>query len=185
MRKEVLLTLPFLAVAAVAQVSDKPLTPEEMQTDQLNRGVEQDNQNAQDRYEHQQKVYDQQQQQYANAKASYEDEAARYLAAKDRYAADRARYQRGEWPSRYERLTFLDSDQIVGAPVKTYTGESIGRAEGLARIDGRVQAVRVLLNDSTQHVWIDRADLRFDKNERLLVTDFAEHDLKTMARESY
>lgn len=185
MRKEVLLTLPFLAVAAVAQVSDKPLTPEEMRTEQLNQGVSQDNKDAQQRYDQQQKVYQQQQQQYSNAKANYEDEAARYLAAKDRYAVDRAKYQRGEWPTRYERLTFLDSDKIVGSPVKTYTGEPIGYAEGLARVDGRIQAVRVSLNGNGEHVWIDRGDLRFDKSERLLVTDFAPHDLQTMARESY
>lgn len=182
MRKAILFVLPLLCGAALAQ------TAEEAQTQQLNQA--QSNTGAagtaaQQQYEQQRQLYQQQQAEYQQKKAEYDAMAERYLAARDRYAAERARYRRGEWPKRYEKLTFVDSDAVVGAPVETYRGVRVGRAEGLARTDGRIVAVRVALNDNGQHVWIDRGDLKYDTEDRLLVTNFAEHDLKSMAREQY
>jgi len=174
------LTLFFTAVVAAAVAQ----TPEQV-TDQLNRSQSGNNAAADAQYQASQDAYQRQQEQYRLDKAAYDAQAARYMAAKDRYAAERARYQRGEWPKRYEKLTFVDSDEVIGAPVETASGRRVGRVEGLARTDGRIAAVRVALTDGAEHVWIERSDLKFDSEDRLLVTDFAEHDLHSMAQETY
>lgn len=163
--------------------SDSPAAVQ--QTQQMNQS--QASQAAQDnaQYQQQQQLYQQQQQEYQAAKQSYDSQAARYLAARDRYAAERARYQRGEWPKRYEKLAFVDTDALVGAPVETYSGTTVGHVVDLAKVGGRVDAVRVALDDGTSHVWVDRSDLKFDADDRLLVTDFARHDLYSMAAEQH
>lgn len=158
------------------------------QTQQLNHGqAAQASQAAQanEQYQQQQQLYQQQQQQYQAQKQAYDSQASRYLAARDRYAAERARYRRGEWPKRYEKLAFVETDALMGAPVETYSGAAIGHVEDVARVGGQIDAVRVSLDDGTSHVWIDRSDLKFDTEDRLLVTDFARHDLYSMATEQY
>ncbi|GAA0565352.1 PRC-barrel domain containing protein [Rhizomicrobium electricum] len=175
------LCLPFLIAAASAQ-------SEEQRTDQLNQaqnaqGADADQRNAQ--YQQQQQLYQQQQQQYQAQKQVYDAQASRYLAARDRYAAERARYRRGEWPKRYEKLAFVDSDQLIGAKVETYAGTPVGHVIELARADGRISAVRVAFDDAPRQVWIDRGDLKFDTEDSILVTDLAHHDLVSMASEQY
>lgn len=147
------------------------------QTEQMNQS--QASQAAQDNAQYQQ------QQQYQAAKQSYDSQSARYLAARDRYAAERTRYQRGEWPKRYEKLAFVDTDALVGAPVETYSGTAVGHVVDLAKVGGRIDAVRVALDDGASHVWVDRSDLKFDTEDRLLATDFARHDLYSMAAEQH
>lgn len=179
--KPAVIVLPLLAGAATAQ-------SEEQQTQQLNQaesaqGSDADQRDAQ--YRAQQQLYEQQQQQYQSQKQSYDDQAARYLAARDRYAAERARYRRGEWPKRYEKLTFVESDELLNAKVETYAGTRVGRVEGTARAGGQITAVRIALDDGIHHVWIDRGDLKFDTEADTLVTDLARDDLYAMAGERY
>lgn len=176
-----ILCLPLLAGAAPGQ-------SDEQRTDQLNQaqsaqGTDADQRNAQ--YQQQQQLYQQQQQQYQAQKQAYDAQASRYLAARDRYAAERARYHRGDWPKRYEKLAFVDSDQLMGAKVETYAGTPVGHVIELARVDGRITAVRVAFDDTPRQVWIDRGDLKFDTEDSILVTDLAHHDLVSMAAEQY
>lgn len=181
MRWTALIFMPFLAGTALAQ-------SEELQTQQLNQAqIDEGAQSRQmnDQYQQQKTLYQQQQQQYQAQKDVYDSQAARYLAAKDRYAAERARYQRGEWPKRYEKLAFVDSERLIGAKVETYSGTDIGRVEELAHADGHIAAVRVALDEGSRHVWIDRGDLKFDTEDDILVTDLARHDLYSMAAEQY
>lgn len=175
------LCLPLLIAAARAQ-------SDEQRTDQLNQaqstqGTDADQRNAQ--YQQQQQLYEQQQQQYQAQKQAYDAQASRYLAARDRYAAERARYRRGEWPKRYEKLAFVDTDQLKGAKVETYSGTPVGHVIELARVNGSITAVRVAFDDSPRQVWIDRGDLKFDTEDNILVTDLAHHDLVSMAAEQY
>ncbi|GAA0545798.1 hypothetical protein FHS83_000679 [Rhizomicrobium palustre] len=187
MRKNLLLALTFLSGTALygAYAETQSLAPEEARTDQLNRSVAAGNAKADAEYQAAQDRYNQQQAHYQQQQAAYDQDAIRYLAAKDRYAAERARYQRGEWPKRYEKLSFVDSDSVMGAPVETSSGTRVGHVEGLARTDGRIQAVRVAMDGGSKHVWIERGDLKFDTEDRLLVTDFAHHDLVSMSAEQY
>jgi hypothetical protein len=175
------LALPLLIGAGFAQ-------SEEQQTEALNQaqnvdGAAADQRNAQ--YQQQQQLYEQQQRQYLAQKQRYESQAARYLAARDRYTAERARYQRGDWPKRYEKLGFVDSDLLLSAKVETYAGTAVGHVEELARADGRITAVRVAFDDGSRHVWIDRDDLKFDTEDGIVITDLARHDLVAMAAQEY
>lgn len=176
--------LPFFA-AAPAQDSEQ--TPEEQQqTQQLNEDQATQGSENNAVYEQQQEQYQEQQRRYQAEKQRYEEQAERYEAARDRYSEERARYHRYEWPSRYEHLTFVDSDEVIGAPVETYSGRDVGRVENIARSrSGRIDAVQVALDDGDSRVWIDRGDLKYDADDRLLVTDLARHDLYAMAREQY
>lgn len=176
-----LLCLPFLNGAAVAQ--SEPQTTDQLNQSQRADGDAADQRNEQ--YRQQQQLYQQQQQEYQSQKQIYDSQAARYLADRDRYAAERARYRRGDWPKRSEKLAFVESDQLMGAKVETYAGTDVGRVEELARVDGRVTAVRVAFNDTALHVWIDRSDLKFDTEDNIVVTDLARHDLVAMAAEQY
>jgi len=178
----ILATAAFIAPAALAQ-TDSPAAVQETKSlnqDQASQAAQSDS-----RYQQQQQLYQQQQQQYQAQKRHYESQASRYLAARDRYAAERARYRRGDWPERYEKLTFVDTDALMDAPVETYTGARVGHVEELARRDGHIDAVRVAMDGGTRHAWVDRGDLKFDTEDRLLVTDLARHDLYTMSNEQY
>lgn len=179
------LAAPFLIVVAWGQ-TDSPAAVQ--QTQQLNQNqAAQGAQTAQDnaQYQQQQQIYQQQQQAYQAQKAQYDAQASRYLAARDRYAAERARYRRGDWPKRYEKLTFVETDAVIGAPVETYSGAHVGYVDNLAKNAGRIDAVRVALDDGTSRVWVDRGDLKFDTEDKILVTDLARHDLFSMAAEQY
>jgi hypothetical protein len=136
-------------------------------------------------YQQQQQIYEQQQRDYQAQKAQYDAQAGRYLAARGRYAAERARYRRGEWPKRYEKLAFVETDALIGAPVETYSGTRVGHVDDIAKVNGHIDAVRVVLEDGTSHAWVDRGDLKYDTDDRLLVTDLARHDLYSMANEQY
>jgi hypothetical protein len=175
---------PFALGAALADDTDFPEAVQ--QTQQLN--TDQAQKAAQDsaQYQQQQQQYQEQQQRYQAQREAYEEQAQRYQAARDRYAAERARYRRGDWPTRYERLTFVDTDEVIGAPVETYSGSDVGRVDNIARSpSGNIDAVRVALNDRDAHVWIDRSDLKYDTDDRLVVTNLSRHDLYSMSAERY
>jgi hypothetical protein len=177
------LAAPFLIAVAWGQADSPAAVQQTQQLNQSQTGA----QTAQDRaqYQQQQQIYQQQQQAYQAQKAQYDAQASRYLAARDRYAAERARYRRGDWPKRYEKLTFVDTDALIGAPVETYSGAHVGYVDNLARNGGRIDAVRVALDGGTSRVWVDRGDLKFDTEDKLVVTDLARHDLISMAAEQY
>jgi hypothetical protein len=180
------LAAPFLIAVAWGQ-TDSPAAVQ--QTHELNQSqaagaaATAAQNNAQ--YQQQQQIYQQQQQTYQAQKEQYDAQAQRYLAARDRYAAERARYHRGDWPKRYEKLAFVETDAVIGAPVETYSGAHVGYVDDVARSTGRIDAVRVALDDGTSRVWVDRGDLKFDTEDKLLVTDLARHDLYSMATEQF
>lgn len=178
-----LIFAPLMIATAWGQSESTPA--EAQQTQQLNQGQASDAAQTNAQYQQQMQVYQQQQAQWQAQQAQYQAQASQYLAARDRYTAERARYHRGEWPKRYEKLAFVDSDAIIGAPVETYSGTHVGHADNLARAGGHVDAVRITLDDGVSHAWVDRGDLKFDTEDKVLVTDLARHDLYSMAKEQY
>jgi multidrug efflux pump subunit AcrA (membrane-fusion protein) len=173
----------LLFIAAAAAQTDSPAAVR--QTEELNRGQAAQAGQTDAQYQSEQQLYQKQQQDYQAQKQQYDSQAARYLAARDRYAAERARYRRGDWPKRYEKLVFVENDALLGAPVETYSGADVGKVVELARRNGHVDAVRIALDDGKSLVWVDRGDLKFDTEDRLLVTDLARHDLYSMSAEQY
>lgn len=184
--KTILLNAAVLPLFLAAASAQSPQTPEELQqTQQLNQSQATQGSENNAVYQEQQQQYQEQRQRYQADKQRYEEQAMRYEQARDRYAAERARYHRGDWPARYEHLAFVDTDEVIGSPVETYSGRDVGHVDDVARHDGRIDAVRVALDDGGSRVWIDRGDLKYDPDDRLLVTDLARHDLYSMSREQY
>lgn len=177
-----LLAAPFLIAVAWAQNDSSAAV---QQTRALNQSQASQAAQSSAQYEQLLQIYQQQQQQYQAQKDQYDAQAQHYLAARDRYAAERARYHRGDWPKRYEKLTFVETDAVIGAPVETYSGTRVGHVDNLAKTAGRIDAVRVALNGGSSYVWVDRGDLKFDSEDKLLVTDLAPHDLYSMAAEQF
>jgi len=134
----------------------------------------------------QQQVYQQQQQQYLSQEQKYEEQAERYRAARDRYATERAHYRRGAWPARYEQSIVVDSTDLLGARVQTANHHLVGYVEEIARgTGGHVDALRVELDRNGGDVWVDAGDLRFDADEKLVMTDLSRQDLNAMSRETF
>lgn len=155
---------------------DKPNTA-------ANDAQQQQYQNAQSDY--QQKLQQNQaaQQDYQNKSAAYADRVAAYEALRDRYHAERAAYHRGIWPDSYARWTLDDSDHLIGQRVQILGGQRIGTVTNVARAgDGRVEGLQVSL-DNGRMAWIDRADVRYDRNDSTVVTNLDRHDLYAMADE--
>jgi hypothetical protein len=174
-------------------------TPEEQaQTANLNAQVTQSNAEiaAQDnnnkaKYEIQQQQYQDQlqqtqqaQQDYQQKSADYAAQTARYESLRARYAAERAAYHRGEWPDRYSRLTIDQfTADLIGQRVEILNGDHVGTVKDVARYsDGRVEALQVQL-DSDKVVWIDRADIRYDRADGIVMTNLDRTDLHLMADE--
>jgi hypothetical protein len=140
-------------------------------------------QNAQSDY--QQKVQDNQaaQADYQNKSAAYADRVAAYEALRDRYRAERAAYHRGIWPDSAARWTLDDSDHLIGQRVQILGGDRVGTVTNVARTGGgRVEGLEVSL-DNGRMVWIDRADVRYDRGDSTVVTNLDRHDLYAMADE--
>lgn len=133
----------------------------------------------------QQQQYQQQQKQYQAAQQDYADQSARYEAERHRYAAERARYHREAWPARYENELIVSRAGLVDSHLLV-DSHDVGRVTDIATgPGGHVDAVRVTLNHDHGDVWIDAADLRFDPDNHVVVTDLSRHDLHEMARESF
>jgi len=134
----------------------------------------------------QQQQYQDQQQQYQIQERNYQEQATRYEAARDHYADARARYRRGAWPSRYEHSLVVDTSELMDARVQTANGHTVGHVEEIARTaGGHVDALRVSLDRGYGDAWIEAPDLRFDANEKLVMTNLSREDLRVMAHESY
>jgi hypothetical protein len=148
-----------------------------------------DQNNAQ--YQQQQQQYQQQLQQHQNAvdqnaaaQQQYQDQTATYEGLKARYAAERAAYHRGMWPDRYMHWTLEENDgHLVGQRVEIINGDRVGTVTDVAHSpDGRVLGLRVSL-DGGKVVWIDDADVRYDRADGIVMTNLARDDLRAMADE--
>ena len=153
-------------------------TPEEQaQTADLNRQIQQDTQaadaqaaanNAQ--FQAQQQQYQEQLQQNQAAQQQYANETAQYEALRDRYAAERRAYRRAVWPDRYRDWVVERDARLIGSRVEIVNGDRVGTVEAIARTRaGRIEALRVGL-DSGRTVWIDEADIRFNRQDRIVIT---------------
>lgn len=141
-------------------------------------------------YQAQQQQYQQQQQDYQNKLQAnqaqhqqYENRLAAYEVLRDRYRAERAAYHRGVWPDRYARWELDDNDHLMGQRVEILGGAHVGTVVGAARTaSGRVEGLEVSL-DNGKTVWIDRADIRYDRGGHTVVTNLDRRDLYLMADE--
>jgi hypothetical protein len=140
----------------------------------------------QQQYQNQMQQNQQAQQDYQQKSAAYDDQAKRYESLRARYAAERARYHRGIWPERFSRWTLDESDPgLVGQRVEILNGDHVGTVEQVAHTpNGHVEALLVRL-DSTRMVWIDDADVRYDRGDGIVMTNLDRADLGQMAAESF
>ena len=124
------------------------------------------------------------QQDYQNKSAAYADQAAHYENLRARYAAERAAYHRGVWPDRFAHWTLEEADaDLVGQRVQILGGLHVGTVADVAHSPaGRVEALYVKL-DSGKEVWIDEADIRYDRGGKVVMTDLASADLRRMSDE--
>jgi hypothetical protein len=142
-------------------------------------------------YQAQQQQYQQQQQQYQNQldrnqaqQQQYRDRTAMYEGLRERYAAERAAYRRGIWPDRYEKWVIVDRDpSLIGERVQLLNGNRVGTVIDTAHAaSGNVEALLVRL-DSDKVVWIDIADVRYNRADGIVMTNLEASDLRHMADE--
>jgi hypothetical protein len=182
-----------LSAAGPAAASQQDSTPAELaQTQQLNQNITNANtaadaQSAQNNtlYQAQQDRYREQLRLYRASQTNYEERAASYEAARERYIAGHARYHRAAWPVRSNQRLIVDTNDLLGARVHTSDGRTIGRVEEIALASGRVDALRVTLDHSRGDVWIESADLRFNADQNVVMTNLDRQDLYEMTHETY
>lgn len=176
-------------VDANGMPTDHSTPAEHAQTEQLNQGISAANQaadaeaaanNAQ--YQQQQQQYQEQLQQNQAAQQRYQDRTAMYEDLRARYAAERAAYHRHVWPARWAHWTLDESDgHLVGQRVQLIGGDRVGTVRDVAHSStGRVEALLVEL-DNAKLVWIDRADIRYDRTDGIVMTNLDRVDLHQMA----
>jgi hypothetical protein len=137
----------------------------------------------------QQQAYQSQQQQYRNQlernkdqQEQYSDRTAAYENLRARFAAERAAYHRGVWPERYVKWVIVERDaNLIGERVELITGNRVGTVIDTAhRPNGNVSAVLVRL-DNDKIVWIDSADVRYNRADGIVMTNLDANDLHHMA----
>lgn len=135
-------------------------------------------------YQAQQQQYQQQLQQNQAAQARYQDRSAAYMALRERYAAERAAYHRGIWPDRYVKWVIVERDaNLVGERVELLNGNRVGTVIDTAHAaNGNVSALLVRL-DNDKIVWIDSADVRYNRADGIVMTNLQASDLHHMADE--
>jgi len=183
----------FLLTAGPAMASEPNSTPaEQAQTQQLNQNITNANAaaaapSAENNavYQAQQNRYQEQLNAYKANQTNYQERAATYLAARDRYIAGHARYHRAAWPARYDQHLIVDTNDLLGANVHTANGRTVGHVAEIALASGHVDALRVTLDNSRGDVWIESTDLRFDANNKFVMTNLDRHDLYAMTHETY
>ena len=138
----------------------------------------------QQQYQNQLQQNQQAQQDYQQKSEAYAEQRARYESLRARYAAERAAYRRGIWPGHFAQWTLDENDPgLVGQRVEIISGDHVGTVEDVAHTpNGHVEALMVRL-DSGKMVWIDRADIRYDRDGRVVMTNLARADLGAMADE--
>jgi len=170
---------------------------EQAQTAQINKQVAAGNAaadaqaNANDaNYQSQQQQYQQQQQQYQNQldrnqaqQQQYRDRTAVYEGLRARYAVERAAYHRGSWPDREKWVIVERGDDLVGERVQLLSGSRVGTVIDTAHApNGTVEALLVRLDDD-KIVWIDNADIRYNRADGVVMTNLEARDLHHMADE--
>ena len=134
-------------------------------------------------YDQQKQQYQQQLQQNQTAQQNYADRTRAYYDLRSRYAAERAAYHRGVWPDRFRTWNLQDDARLVGSRVEIIDGDHVGTVDSVARApSGRVEALYVTL-DGGKQVWIDDADVRFDRTGGVVMTNLDRGDLRAMADE--
>jgi hypothetical protein len=135
-------------------------------------------------YQAQQQQYQQALQDNQAAQQKYQDRSAAYLALRERYAAERAAYHRGIWPDRYVKWVIVERDaNLVGERVELISGNRVGTVIDTAHApNGNVSALLVRL-DSDKIVWIDSADVRYNRADGIVMTNLQAADLHHMADE--
>jgi hypothetical protein len=138
----------------------------------------------QQQYQQQKEQYEQQLQQNQAAQLQYQDQTAAYENLRARYAAERARYHRAVWPDRYSHWTLDESDPgLRGQRVEILNGDRVGTVIDVAHSpNGHVEALLVRL-DGDKTVWIDQADVRYDRGDGVVMTNLDRTDLRQMADE--
>ena len=141
-------------------------------------------------YQAQKQQYQQQQQQYQNQlennqaqQQQYRDRTAAYEGLRARYAAERAAYRRGVWPDRERWVIVERGDNLIGERVQLLSGSRVGTVIDTAHApNGHVEALLVRL-DNDKIVWIDTADVRYNRADGIVMTNLDAADLHHMADE--
>jgi hypothetical protein len=163
---------------------------EQAQTQDLNNQVQSSNQAADAQadansaqYQAQQQQYQGQLQQNQAAQQQFQDQTAQYETLRDHYASERSAYHRTMWPDRYRDWVPARDARLIGSRVQIVNGDQVGTVKSVARTSaGHVEALQVNL-DSGKVVWIDEADIRFDRQAKLVITNLDRTDLHQMADE--
>lgn len=171
---------------------------EQAATADLNNQVSDANRAADAQADQNQAQYTQQQQQYQDQlqqhqaamqenqadQQRFENRSAAYEALRARYAEERAAYHRAVWPDRYSRWTLEESDPgLKGQRVEIINGDRVGTVIDVAHSpNGRIEGLLVQL-DSDKTVWIDQADVRYDRADGIVMTNLDRTDLHQMADE--
>jgi len=169
---------------------------EQAATSDLNNQVQTNNQAADAQaaagdaqYQAQQQQYQDQQQQYKSQmqvnqaqQERYVDQTAQYENLRDRFAAERGAYHRDLWPGEYRQWVLARDERLIGSRVEITNGDHVGTVEAVARKAGHVEALRVQL-DGGKVVWIDESDIRFNRQDGVVMTDLDRGDLHQMADE--
>lgn len=197
-----LIAAPVFAQSARVDANGMPTThstpAEQAETAAINNQVaagnaaadaQSDANNAQ--YQTQQQAYQGQQQQYRNQleqnhdqQEQYRDRTAAYEGLRARFAAERAAYHRGVWPDRYTKWVIVERDaNLIGERVELISGSRVGTVIDTAhRPNGNVSALLVRL-DNDKIVWIDSADIRYNRADGIVMTNLDAGDLHHMADE--
>ena len=199
-----LIVSPVLAQGSLDRVDATGMptthsTPaEKAETAAINNGVAADNAAADAKagandaqYQAQQQAYQSQQEQYRNQlvrnheqQEQYRDRTAAYEGLRARFAAERAAYHRGIWPDRNAKWMIVERDaNLIGERVELITGNRVGTVIDTAhRPGGNVSALLVRL-DNDKIVWIDSADVRYNRADGIVMTNLDAADLHHMADE--
>jgi hypothetical protein len=152
-------------------------------TDAQTTAVDAQNSANQAQYDQQKQQYQQQLQQNQAAQQNYQDRTRAYYDLRSRYAAERAAYHRGVWPDRFRDWRLETDAGLVGSRVEIINGDHVGTVDSVARApSGRVEALYVTL-DGGKQVWIDGADVRFDRAGSVVMTNLDRGDLRAMSDE--
>lgn len=143
---------------------------------------QQDYQAKQQAYESQKNQYQQELDRSARQQARYQDRSAMYLALRERYAAERGAYHRGVWPERYSRWVLVREDP-VGERVELISGARVGTVIDVAHAPGGNVAALLVRLDNDKVVWIDSADIRYNRADGIVMTNLDRTDLHHMADE--
>ena len=138
----------------------------------------------QQQYQGQQQQYQSQLQQNQAQQERYRDRTAAYESLRMRYAAERAAYHRGIWPDRYVKWVIMERDaNLIGERVELLSGSRVGTVIDIAHASNRnVEALLVRL-DNDKIVWVDSADVRYNRADGIVMTDLEAGDLHHMADE--